>query len=51
MKKPFQDAKIKNSRGSITCALTQRGYMEQSAQTLVMLFNMNALLKNVNLLV
>jgi hypothetical protein len=54
MKIPFQDAKIKILRGSTTCALAQRGYMEKNAQALVTsatLFNVNALLKNINLLV
>jgi hypothetical protein len=54
MKIPFQDAKIKISRGSTTCVVTQRGYMEKSAQALVTsttLFHVNTLLKNVNLLV
>jgi hypothetical protein len=54
MKIPFQDAKIKIPGGSTTCALSQRGYMEKNAQafvTSVTLFHLNALLKNVNLLV
>jgi len=54
MKIPFQDAKIKISRGSTTCVVAQKGYMEKSAQTLVTfatLFHVNELLKNVNFLV
>ncbi len=52
MKIQFQDAKIKISGGSTTCAFTQKGYMEKSAQALVTsttLFNMNAFLKNMSI--